>query len=311
MKKILNKYENYLRTTLRRSENTIKSYMSNLMNFEGYADKEITDITTSDLMDYIDYISTNGGKSGSGLSAESVNRNISALRGFFEWACDMDIIKENVAQKLKFASVQKHKEVIYLNNEQSKEFMSTIHNDDKKERCPDYAKCRDEFIFLTYLQTGIRASELVNITLDDIDIRNKKIRIVGKGNKIRYVAITEKMDYLYHMYVRERDNIKIKDEDYLFLSVKGRKLTTRTINELTKGYAQKSNIDKKIANKLSAHKLRHSYSSNQYANHVPIKEISESLGHSNINITMEIYTHISNEDILNSTRKASETLNDY
>lgn len=311
MKEILNRYESYL-NTLNKSENTIKNYMCDLHKFASYfIEKNIKDITTSDLMDYVAYLKNNKGRTKKKISATSINRKISSLKAFYNWCLDCDIIEKNNMERIKFISVQKNKEVVYMNLEQSKEFMKTVHNEEKKVRCVEFAKLRDEWIMLTYLQTGLRATELINIKLDDINTKEKTIRVVGKGDKIRYVALNDDNLELYERYLHERSKIKVIDDEYVVLNTRGKKISYDGILKLVKKYANESEIDDKLKSSITPHKLRHSYASNMFKANVNPKIISQSMGHSSLSTTMGLYVHVAQEDVLNTTRDVSNIMNGY
>lgn len=303
MMNLISEYKNYMET-LGKSKNTIKNYMSSLGTFEKYFEgKSINEVKLADIRGYIKYL-----KDEKKLANKSINRNIATLSGFYTWLYDDEIIKSNPMLKIKSLSVQKNEEVVYMNIDQSKEFLNTVKKDNHKMRMVDFAKARDEFMFRIYLECGLRATELIQITLDDVDVEEKSFRIVGKGNKIRFVSMSSGVENLYYNYMSERAKINIKDEDYLFLSTKGRVMGYNTVRELTRQYAESSNLDRDLAKKITPHKLRHSTASTLYAAGVDVMTISKSLGHANVNITQSIYIHLNNNKIMDTTRKINEEL---
>lgn len=311
MEEIIKKYESYLLDQYT-SMNTIRSYMGDVRRFSNYfKSRDIVDITTPELMEYISELKKGNGNNGKKINPKSINRKISSLKIFYNWLENYEIIKTNNMDKIKFAKVQKNQSVVYMNLEESKEFLRTVHNEHNKVRCANFASLRDEWLTLTYLQTGLRATELINVKLDDIDIKKKEIKVIGKGNKIRYVAITDNNIALYKQYLAERETINIIDKDYVLLNIKGKQIGYHSIYMLIKQYAKESNLNNKLKATITPHKLRHSYASNMYKAGVDRKMISESMGHSNINTTMSLYVHLDTADVLDTTREVSNLLDNY
>lgn len=152
-------------------------------------------------------------------------------------------------------------------------------------------KIRDLAIVKLFLYAGLRVSELVQLNRENIDFTNQSIKFIGKGNKERILPLhTDVIDAL-EKYLVERKRIKIEnsaDENALFLSMQGRRITVRSIQLMVKKYAKLSGI--KNAGSITPHKLRHTFASLLYHQTKDLKILQELLGHSNISTT-QIYTH--------------------
>lgn len=312
MKKIISQYEEYL-TTQGKSENTIKNYMCDLNKFCNYfTGKNINQIQIIDLMEYVKYIKYNGGRKNTEANPKTINRNITTLKKFYQWMKRCGVVTSNYMKEIEFVSVPRNKEIVYMDATESCDFLNTVHKSaNKKYILPDFTSTRDELMFKLYLETGVRCTELTNVKLKDIDTEKKIIKILGKNNKTRYVAINDKTIELYKNYLIERVKADKNCSQYLLLSVKGNKMNPKDIWNLTKEYSKMSNIDKDKAEKMSVHKLRHSYASIQYAQKTPIQAISKNMGHTNTAITENIYIHFSNMKALDLSRKNSEILDNY
>ena len=312
MKKIINQYEEYL-TTQGKSENTIKNYMCDLNKFCNYfTGKNINQIQIIDLMDYVKYIKYNGGRKNTEANPKTINRNITTLKKFYQWMKRCGLVTSNYMKEIEFVSVPRNKEIVYMDATESCDFLNTVHKgSEKKSILKSFTSARDELMFKLYLETGVRCAELINVKLKDIDIEKKIIKILGKNNKTRYVAINDKTIELYKNYLIERIKADRNCSQYLLLSVKGNKMNPKDIWSLTKEYSKMSNIDRDKAEKMSVHKLRHSYASIQYAQKTPIQAISKNMGHTNTAITENIYIHFSNMKALDLSRKNSEILDNY
>lgn len=313
MKKIINQFEEYLKTQ-GKSENTIKNYMCDLNKFCNYfTGKNINQIQVIDLMEYVKYIKYNGGRKNTEAKPRTINRNIVTLKTFYDWCFICKIIDCNYMKDIKFVSVPVNEEVIYMDVNEAKDFLNTIHTEGvkKKRIFKDFTILRDELMFKIYLETGLRSAELSNVKIKDIDINEKKIKILGKYNKIRYVAINDKTIELYKSYLPKREKINRKNKGYLLLSVKGNIMNNTDINDKIKEYSYMSNMDINKAEKMSVHKLRHTYASIQYEQNTPTLAISKNMGHANPSITERIYIHFSDNKALDLSRKNSEILDNY
>jgi integrase/recombinase XerC len=153
---------------------------------------------------------------------------------------------------------------------------------------------RDRAIFELFYSTGVRINELVNITLDKIDLKNNEIKVFGKGRKERVVylnnfALQKLSNYLNirNEFLFDKKNNFYKKNDFLFLNKNGNRLSERFIRILLDKYLKKAAINKKI----SPHSIRHSFASHLLQNGASIKAVQELLGHENISTT-QIYTHL-------------------
>lgn len=313
MKKIINQFEESL-VIQGRSENTIKNYMCDLNKFYDYfKGKNIEQIQTIDLEEYKKYIKYHGGRKNTEANPNTINRHITTLKLFYKWMKKYKIISYNYMLEVDFVSAPRNQAVIYMDAEEARDFLNTVHGKgaDEKRILKDFTSARDELMFKIYLDTGVRKNELINVKLKDININKKEIKILGKYNNTRFVAINDKVIELYKNYIPERKKINKNNEEYLLLSVKGNKMNPKDIWSLTKKYSTMSNIDKEKAEKMSPHKLRHSYASIQYSQDTPIKAISENMGHSKTAITENIYIHFSRMKALDLSRKNSEILDNY
>jgi len=317
MERIINQYNEYL-ITQGKSENTIKNYMCDLNKFCNYFEKKkgkgdvFYSISVVDLMAYVNNIKYHGGRKNTEANPKTINRHITTLKKFYQWMKKCNIIRHNHMMEIEFVSVPRNEDVVYMDVEESKDFLNTVHNGiERKSILKTFTSTRDELMFKLYLETGVRCVELTNVRLKDIDLEKKIIKILGKNNKTRYVAFNDKTVELYKSYLPERFKANKKNEEYLLLSVKGNKMNPKDIWSLTKKYSSMSNLDEDKAKKMSTHKLRHSYASIQYAQKTPVQVISKNMGHSNTAITENIYIHFSNTGALDLSRKNSEILDNY
>lgn len=157
---------------------------------------------------------------------------------------------------------------------------------------PTQHPIRDKTIFELLYATGIRCSELVNIRIRDLDLKQKVIRIQGKGNKERIALFGQKaQDKLMEYLKRERAPI-MSQNDAFFLSHRGNQMTTRSIQRIFEMFRSFLNIDKHV----TPHKIRHSFATHMLNQGTDLRVVQELLGHKTISST-EKYTHVSLDDL--------------
>ena len=151
----------------------------------------------------------------------------------------------------------------------------------------DFEGVRNRFIVELFYATGIRRIELIQITLVNLDIGNKTLKVLGKRNKERFIPLIDSVVTTANKYMQLRNELEIiKDHDYLFLTKRGLKvyetLVYRIINEY---FSQASSKVKK-----SPHILRHSFATHLLNQGADLNAVKELLGHSSLAAT-QIYTH--------------------
>ena len=141
--------------------------------------------------------------------------------------------------------------------------------------------------------TGIRRIELVSIKLKDIDFSSKKIKVLGKRNKERFIPMLESTISLISQYLDYRNELnKIKDQDFLFLTSKGKKIYENLVYRITNKYFDY--VSSKV--KKSPHILRHSFATHLLNNGADLNAVKDLLGHSSLAAT-QVYTNRSIEEI--------------
>lgn len=139
--------------------------------------------------------------------------------------------------------------------------------------------------------TGVRVSELINISIYDIDLTEDSVRIFGKGSKERIVPLGDMALESLKDYLKVRkEMLKKENNDFLFLNNHGKKLTRQGFFKIIKNIAKEKNIK----TEFSPHTLRHSFASHLLKYGADLRSIQELLGHSDLSTT-QIYTHIEND----------------
>jgi integrase/recombinase XerC len=162
----------------------------------------------------------------------------------------------------------------------------------KDEELPTRHPVRDKTIFELLYATGVRCSELINITIEDIDMNAKTIRILGKGKKERIVLFGDKArEKILDYYRVERPEIHDHTEA-LFLNYRYEKLTSRSVQRIVKMFRAFLPIERP----LTPHKLRHSFATHLLNEGADLRAVQELLGHATL-ATTEKYTHVSLESL--------------
>ncbi|MBZ9570341.1 tyrosine-type recombinase/integrase [Methanobrevibacter sp. TMH8] len=156
-------------------------------------------------------------------------------------------------------------------------------------------RLRNKLILTLLYSSGIRVSELVSLVIKDIDLKERTIRIRGKGDKDRIVLFDNHTKELIEEYISLIDS----NDDYLFTNRRNNPLTTRYIQIMIKDHAKEAGIKKRV----TPHILRHSFATHLLKNGVDIRVIQQLLGHSNLSTT-QIYTNVDMETLKNVYDKA-------
>lgn len=258
------------------SINTYTSYINDLYYFTIFIKKDLTKVTFEDIKDYLDYLNLKKEKS------SSIRRKISSLKSFYKFLYKNGYMdkKDYPLTKVAYPKMEKKlPKFIYYND-----LLEII-----KESTKDKDGVRDRLIIEMLYATGVRVSELVNIKINDIDFNNRRIIVLGKGNKERIVYYGEYAEEVLKEYLKTHDR---KNHNYLFVNSKGGQLTDRGVRYII------DNIMSKLSVKVhvTPHVLRHTFATDMLNNGCDIKVVQELLGHSSLKAT-EIYTHVTNEHL--------------
>jgi integrase/recombinase XerC len=177
---------------------------------------------------------------------------------------------------------------IYLSVDEVFHLLDTIDDKDLPSKYP----IRDKTIFEMLYATGVRCSELVSIRLCDVDMHNKTIRVLGKGNKERIVLFGQKAKERLETYFAQERPAQKKQDEPLFLNYRREKLTPRTVQRIVEVFRQFLKVDRQI----TPHKIRHSFATHLLNKGADLRVVQELLGHKTLAST-EKYTHVSLDEL--------------
>lgn len=281
-KEILKKYQLYLLTEKHLSDNSVSSYILDIYKYLEYIEKQkITTclkIKKEDLLSYLEYLDKKD------YSIYSIVRKLSSIRSFHfylhKWYQIEDISEE-------IESPRFYKKIPNVLSIEEVEMLLDI----PLNTPYDY---RNKAMLELMYATGLRVSELVGLTLTNIDLDEGFVRMFGKGNKERIVPVGEIALKYLKIYLDEyRDTLKKKRLcDNLFLNNHGLGMTRQGFLKILKGIAQDRGIEKNI----TPHMLRHSFATHLLNNGADLRSIQIMLGHNNLSTT-QIYTTVNNETL--------------
>ena len=286
----LEKFIYYEEVILGKSYNTIKSYKKDILQFIEYIDKnegikdfnEVEIITFRSFIAYLNSDSNeNDEKSSSSVGKRSINRKISALRTFFKYLNEQEIIKNNKVGYISMPKFEKGLPTV-LNKDDIDKIRAVINTD-------KITGVRDRLIVELLYSSGIRASELIDMSEHMINMSEREIRVIGKGNKERITFFSQNAEkWLKHYIDLKKRDYKNYDSSVIFVNSRGEKLNSRSLRRLITDYAKKADINKEV----TPHVFRHSFATTLLNKGIDIRYLQELLGHSSISTT-QIYTHVS------------------
>lgn len=261
-----------------RSKETITGYKKELGYLEKYLSEiynsmiYVEDIELGDLEDYMKYLKDKGNKSA------SRSRVIYVLRSFYSYAFRKRLCDSNLAELMEPVKV-KQEERTYLTDSEFQELRNEIEN--------DIIKAAVETIYYT----GLRVSEVTNLTLDDVDIEKGLIQVIaGKGNKDRKIPISSKLKPILQEYLNSTR--PETESERFFCTKRSGKVSAQYINKELHNATTTLGWSKNV----TAHILRHSFASALVSNDAPLASVQKLLGHSDLRTTSR-YIHRSMDEL--------------
>jgi integrase/recombinase XerC len=263
------------------SPKTLRAYGDDLAQFLAFIEKNRVDwdiptrFDRGDIEGFMQYLAA---QQRSGVTRV---RKLAAIRKFFTFLEENRIIAANPANAVKGAR-REEKEPNILFKEQYKALLY-----EASDNIRDYA------IIQTFLQTGIRLSELVNLRVDDLDFEHRILTIrQGKGKKDRQIPLVDEAVKALRNYRRYRNTELIVDDDTFFLAKNGTSMNVSTVKYLVAKYVKKAGIRKKV----SVHTLRHTFGAHKADKHMSLASLQELMGHKKKETTLK-YIHLAKTNL--------------
>ena len=276
--RIIKRYKQYLRLEKGLSPNTCEAYMIDLQKLQNFMEAENLDFDEIRL-EHLHHFAA--GLHDIGIHARSQARILSGVKSFFHFMVMTDLRNDDPSELLESPKIGFHlPEVLSV-----EEIDTLIGNIDLSK--PEGQ--RNRAILETLYSCGLRVSELCNLKLSDLYLKEGFIRVEGKGSKQRLVPISPKAIKEINYWLEERIQMHIKEgyEDFVFLSKRGKNISRVMVFHFIKEMAEQAGIKKSI----SPHTFRHSFATHLLEGGANLRAIQAMLGHESI-ATTEIYTHI-------------------
>ena len=284
---LISNFSDYLSKEKKFSKNTVVAYVRDVDTFKNFCFenhnlKNISKIPYSIIRDWIINLSEKK------LSALTINRKISSLSKFYDFLIKIQEIKSSPLQNHKRLKVQK-KIIIPFSEDEVLKVIDVFSN--------DFEGKRNLLIVDMLYSTGIRRDELINIKVNDLQLNQNLIKVLGKRNKERLVPLIIDLKKRIEEYLKHRKEIKT-NFPFLFITKTGKKIGPSLVYRVVKNYFSK--VSTKV--KTSPHVLRHSFATHMLNNGADINSIKEIMGHSSLAST-QIYTKIKLPKIINDYKK--------
>ena len=264
--KVLEEYLIYINNVKNYSQNTIKSYNSDIKHY--FENTE----SVGEFSSYLKHLNKNK------YSKTSINRKITSIRTFLSWAVDNNYFNQNQIKIVNNLKVEKK-----LPNVLTASYINRL-----LDNLPESSEkdIRDKAILELMYSSGLRVSEVSNLTLNSIN-KNNSIRVLGKGSKERVLPMTKKAYVSTKKYI-ETSRPKFendKSKNYLFLGVRGGQLSDREIRRIVK-----------FRTGTFPHSIRHTFATHLLEGGADLRIVQELLGHNDPSTT-QIYTHVSKKQL--------------
>lgn len=271
------KYLDYIKYERKLSLNTYNSYQNELKNFYLFCQKPIAKASSSDINKYL--------KESTSLKPRSMAHFITVIRNFYRFLTTEKIISKDPTENIKSPKLPQ-KLPVFLTEEEVANLLDIDLNN-----AYDY---RNKAMLELIYATGMRVSELVNLTLVNLDLENDYIRIMGKGSKERIIPLGDTAIYYLEKYLNDYrlQLLKKLPSNYVFINNHRQKISRQGFFKIVKKECLKHGIKKNI----SPHILRHSFATHLLSHGADLRVIQELLGHEDISTT-QIYAHLVNDKI--------------
>ena len=264
------------------SQNTLDSYRSDLEQFSSWLEKNnLSYIKTSkkEILSYLSFLFQKG------LGSKTVARKLSSLKSFFRYLVFKSIIPNDPSSEVETPKLLKS----IPKSISEKEVEALLAAPDEKTDIG----LRDKTMIETLYSCGLRISELTNLELLNLNLRQGVIRVIGKGQKERLVPMGDQLIGLLELYISSsRKNLLNKrHSDFLFLSTRGQRMTRQSFWHRIKHYCLASGFE---PDKISPHVRRHAFATHLLNNGADLRVVQLLLGHSDLNTT-QIYTEVARQ----------------
>jgi integrase/recombinase XerC len=279
----LDKFFQYLQSERHYSPHTLSNYRRDIRGFINYCEQQnLNDWISIDSQNVRDYVARLHRQ---GLAGKSLQRLLSSLRSMFRHLLKHDVIRANPATGLRAPKTPKKLPEVLTPD--ALDHLLNIETEDPES-------FRDRAILELFYSCGLRLSELTGLNLSDISWGEQVLVVLGKGNKQRRVPFGSKAREALQAWLTQRALIVSAKENAVFISLKGVRISPRSVETQLKKRAQ----EKGMFQRIYPHLLRHSFASHILESSGDLRAVQELLGHANLSTT-QIYTHVDFQHLAN------------
>ena len=289
MEKQIKSFLDFLKIEKKMSENTLQSYLRDILQFQKYLNENklnYAKLDKEDIKEYLHHLQVIGKKT------SSISRSLASIRSFYQFEIRNKKVKINPTENVQAPKVEKHAPNILSSQE-----IELLLNQPKDV---DLKGTRDKAMLEFAYATGMRVTEIISLNIEDINLESASV-ICKSETKQRTIPLGSLSLKALKEYIDEARPILVKDENEkaLFVNINGRRLTRQGFWKIIKYYKEQAHITKDI----TPHVLRHSFATHLLQNGADLKSIQTMLGHSDISST-QVYMQFQDDSIKNIYRKA-------
>lgn len=268
--------ESFIKTLHHLSEHTRSAYQRDLNHLQNFCNKQDIDKWTA--LDGRQVRGFIAWRHRQGTGGRSLQRNLSAIRSFYRYLIDEGKVSNNPAEGI-IAPKTERKLPKVLDADQTVQLVEINEQDD--------LAIRDRAILELIYSSGLRLAELISLNMGDIDFGDRIITVIGKGKKMRSVPVGQHAIKAVDKWLKIRKKMVNENEDALFISNRGKRISPRSVQERLKQWAIKQGLPSHV----HPHMLRHSFASHMLESSGDLRAVQELLGHADISTT-QVYTHL-------------------
>jgi integrase/recombinase XerC len=298
--KVPDEYFTYLKSVRNLSAHTLESYAKDLQKYEAFLEARGVAARGAGLAEARGFV---GSLSRDGLSARSVNRIISGVRGWYRYMERRGEVSANPFTEIRSLRTEKRLPSFLFEDE-----MARLIELPSQTSCAgedSFWKLRDRAVLETLYSTGCRISELVSLNVGDVDLKNSSARVMGKGSKERNVFLGSSAALALRQYMSCRSSYASKASapadavNAVFINQRGGRITDRGVRFILGEYLARANLGKRV----TPHTFRHSFATHLLDRGADIRAVQELLGHASLSTT-QVYTHVGLEKLKRVYRRA-------
>lgn len=275
-KTIEDKFWDYLKFERKLSPKTVESYRRDIKKFKLYIKSRNISLTSVDyafLRKYLAHLHS------SRLSKKTISRHVSTLKAFFKFAYRVKVVPINAAALLSAPKISRRLPGVF--SSKNIDVLLT-----SKEE--GFLELRNKAMLELLYATGLRISELVSLKLENVNLSEKQVRVMGKGFKERLVPFHQRCFNILKSYLQERNKRSKPGEEAFFISLGGRGLSDSAVRKMLK----KRLLKMSLPSHLTPHGLRHAFATHMLEKGAGLRTIQELLGHVDLSST-QVYTQLS------------------